>query len=109
MELVYTTGKTWPLLFAQEGFSPVAFIVGHRVLTVQMIPGNWRKVTLGNCASMENKGKHYFNTDRQDELETIIPEPETQIPLPIVGFLLARLNEIPFAGRNRVLQSKLSM
>lgn len=107
MELLYTTGKTWPLLFAQEGFNLVAFIIGHRVLNVQIIPGDRSKVTLGNCASMQNKGKHSHNTDRQDKPETIVLEPETQIPFPRVGFLLARLNEIPFAGRNRVLQCKL--
>lgn len=74
---------------------------------MQITPGNRSKVTLGNCASMGSKRKHSHKTDRQDKLENIIPEPEIQIPLPIVGFLLARLNEIAFAGRNRVLQSKL--
>lgn len=77
------------------------------MLTAQIMPDNRSKVSLGNCASMGRKGKRSYNTDRQDKLENIIPEPEIQIPLPIVGFLLARLSEIPFAGRNRVLQCKL--
>lgn len=74
---------------------------------MQIIPGNRSKVTLSNCASMGNKGKHSHDTDTQDKPETIIPEPEIQILLSIIGFLLARLNEIPFAGRYRVLQCKL--
>ena len=67
---------------------------------MQIIADVRHKVTLGSCASMQNKGKHPHNTDRLDKLETTGPEPERQIPLPIVGFLPPRLNVIPFAGRN---------
>lgn len=100
MELLYTTGKTWPMLAAQEDFSLGAFSIGHRVLAMQIIPGVRCKVTFGSCASMQNKEKHSHNTDRLDKLETTVPEPERQIPLPIVGFLSPRLNVVPFVGRN---------
>lgn len=95
------------MLAAQEDFSLGAFSIGHRVLTMQLIPGVSCKVTLGSCASMQNKEKHPHNTDRLDKLETTVPEPERQIPLPIVVFLSPRLNVIPFVGRNELLQCTL--
>lgn len=101
MELLYTAGKIWPIHSAQESLSLGAFSTGHSVLTMQIIPGVRHKVTLGSCTSTQNKGKHPLNIDRLDKLETTVPEPERQIPLPIGGFLSPRFNVIPLAERNR--------
>lgn len=67
---------------------------------MQVIPEVRHKVTLGSCNSMQNKGKQRLNIDRLDKLETTVPEPERQIPLPISGFLSPSLNVILLAGRN---------
>lgn len=100
VELLYATGKIWPMHSAQESLSPGSFSTGHMVLTTQIIPGVKHEITLGSCTSMQNRGKHPCNIDRLDKLETAAPEPERQIPLPTGGFLSPRLTVIPLAGRN---------
>lgn len=85
---------------AQKGLSLGAFRTGHRALTMQIIPHVRHKVTSGRCTSMQNKGKCLRNIDRLEKLETTVPEPERQIPLPTGGFLSPRLSVILLAGRS---------
>lgn len=84
---------------AREGFSLGAFSTGYRALAMQIIPGVRCKVTLCGCTSMQKKGKHPLNIDRQDKLEIAVPDPG-QIPLPIGALLSPRPNVIVLAGRN---------